>query len=64
MLSATQFKIWCKEQGMTASDVAKKLDISLSAVYKYWQGVSKPNRKIEKKIVETFNIETKEMFNW
>ena len=64
MLSATQFKTWCNEQGMNASDVADKLQISMSAVYKYWQGISKPNRKVEKKIVEVFNIDTKEMFDY
>lgn len=64
MLSATQFKIWCKSQGFTASDVAEKLGVSKSSVYKYWQNVSKPSRKIEKKIVEVFNIDTNEMFNF
>ena len=64
MLSATQFKTWCKDKGMTASEVAEKLGVSMSAVYKYWQGISKPNRKVEKKIIEVFDIDTKEMFNY
>lgn len=64
MLSHTQFKIWCKEQGMTAAEVADKLDVNISTIYKYWQGVSKPTRAVEQKMVEVFGINTKEMFGF
>lgn len=63
MLSHTKFKIWCKEQGMTATEVAKKLEVSNSTVYKYWQGISKPTRQVEEKMIQVFGINTKEMFD-
>lgn len=64
MLSATKFKTWCKKKGLTASEVAQRLGVSMSAVYKYWQGLSKPSRRIEKRIAAEFDIDTKEMFNY
>lgn len=63
MLSHTKFKLWCKENGMTAQQIADKLDINISTVYKYWQGISKPTRKVEQKMIEVFGIDTKEMFD-
>jgi transcriptional regulator with XRE-family HTH domain len=64
MLAHTTFKIWCKEQGMTAADVAKKLDINISTVYKYWQGISKPTRQVEEKMRKVFGFDTKKMFDF
>ncbi len=64
MLSHTNFKVWCKAQGMTAKDVAEKLDINISTVYKYWQGISKPTRTVEAKMIEVFGIDTKSMFDF
>lgn len=62
MLSHTKFKIWCKEQGFTAVDVAQRLGVSKSTVDKMWQGRI-PSRKVEKKIHDEFGIDTKKMFN-
>lgn len=63
MLSRTKFKTWCKEQGMTAQEVAERLDINISTVYKYWQGIIKPTREVEERMVRVFGINTKDMFN-
>lgn len=63
MLSRTKFKTWCKEQGLTAAEVADILKINISTVYKYWQGISKPTREVETRMVEIFHIDTKSMFD-
>lgn len=48
---------------MTAQEVAERLGVNISTVYKYWQGISKPTRKVEEKMIIVFGINTKEMFN-
>ena len=48
---------------MTAKDVAEKLNINISTVYKYWQGISKPTRQVEERMIQVFGINTKEMFD-
>lgn len=63
MLSRTKFKTWCKEQGMGAQEVADRLDISISLVYKYWQGIVKPTREVEMRMVKVFGFNTKDMFD-
>lgn len=62
ILSHTKFKLWCKEQGFTATEVAQRLGVSKSTVDKIWAGRI-PSRKVEQKLHDEFGIDTKKMFN-
>lgn len=58
----TKFYEWCKEQGLTAEQVAARIGCSKSTVYAYYYGQRLPSRKTMKRMETELGIDTRRMF--
>lgn len=58
----TEFKKWCVENKMRASDVAKAVGCSRKTIYAYMQGSRLPSRRTERLMKEKLDINTHEIF--
>lgn len=62
MAEMTKFKAWCIENGHTARNIAEKTGVSIQTVYSYMEGRRHPNRRTARKIEETYEVNTREIF--
>ena len=61
-MTKTKFAEWCREQGMTAAQVADRLGLSKSTVYAYYYGQRLPSRRTMKQMEAELGIDTRRMF--
>lgn len=61
-ISAIKFKNYCKDNGISAKQIAKVLNISIKAVYCYWSGVNQVPDYAKKLLEEKLNMPIYEIF--
>lgn len=60
--SAIKFKNYCVDNGIPAKRVAKVLNVTVKAVYKYWAGESQVPDYAKKLLEEKLNMPIYEIF--
>lgn len=58
----SNFYFFCKEKGLTAAEVAERLECSKSAVHAYWYGQRLPSRRTMRRMEQELGIDTRRMF--
>lgn len=58
----TKFREWCRENGLTAGQIAEKIGSSKSTVYAYFRGVRVPNRATMRRMERELGIDARRMF--
>lgn len=61
-ISAIKFKLWCKNNGYSAQDIANVLHLQKSTVYSYWAGRNPVSDENKKKLEQEINLPIYEIF--
>lgn len=61
-IAAIKFRNYCKDNDISAKKIAKVLNVSVKAVYKYWSGVNQVSDFAKKLLEEKLNMPIYEIF--
>ena len=61
-ISAIKFKLWCKDNGYSAQEIADVLHLQRATVYAYWSGKLNVPDENKKKLEQKLNLPIYEIF--
>lgn len=61
-ISAIKFKLWCKNNKISAQDIADTLHVQKGTVYAYWSGRIAVSDENKKTLEKEFNLPIYETF--
>jgi transcriptional regulator with XRE-family HTH domain len=61
-ISAIKFKLWCKDNGYSAQDIADVLHLQKGTVYGYWAGTFTVPDENKKKLEQELGLPIYEIF--
>ena len=61
-ISAVKFRLWCKNNGYSAQDIADILHLQKTTVYGYWAGTFSVPDENKKKLEQEINLPIYDVF--